>query len=579
MTVGDIFNAWIFDMSNGTARDNDISRLHPAIRENVREIVDQLHQEGFPFEVFEAFRTPERQANLFAQGRTAPGDKVTWVGPWRSMHQYGLAVDLVLKIGGDWSWDDSGANAPFWPRMHEIAKAQGMTALFNKKGQLIELPHIQLAGLSTDGVYRGGYPPGGDTDWAEHLSDLIDNWSGSAPPPPKPVIRARRPTVDESDAPDLEDTISMQDAMSGQSGIAGLSTSEAEARFHRLHAFIRRWEGGFSNHPADNGGATNMGITQATLADWRNRQVSVEDVRNLGRAEADAILRTNYYATCRCGELPDRTAIVVYNGAVLHGPRTSIKFLQSAFNALGLMVNGKPLDVDGIIGDDTMEAAQKTDASTLANAYMNIQDAHFRNHEDFATFGKGWLNRLAALREFVATLPRGAGMRPATSMKITETEPVIVGKDGLADILSKGTKDVNVKQAIGVLFDGVLRDGTNDTAEQRRQKAVLRTLLGLGEQLAPALLPGTVVITGDGKPALTPVNAALGNGIGHLLDGKKSVIGVVGLLLTVFLPEIGLSGSLIDFIREQSPNLITVLATFTGWGFLGKIDKAIRLNR
>ena len=83
-------------------------------------------------------------------------------------------------------------------------------------------------------------------------------------------------------------------------------------------------------------------------------------------------------------------------------------------------------------------------------------------------------------------------------------------------------------------------------------------------------------MTVDGKPPLTPVNAALGTGIGHALDGKKSVIGVVGLILTVLLPEIGVSGALVDFVRNESSTLITLLATFTGWGFLGKIDKAIR---
>ena len=62
-------------MSNSSKRDADISLLHPAIRTKVQLILDQLHQESIPFEVFEAFRTPERQAELFAQGRTAPGDK------------------------------------------------------------------------------------------------------------------------------------------------------------------------------------------------------------------------------------------------------------------------------------------------------------------------------------------------------------------------------------------------------------------------------------------------------------------------------------------------------------------------
>jgi peptidoglycan LD-endopeptidase CwlK len=50
------------------------------------------------FAVLEGVRTPERQAELYAQGRTAPGPVVTWT--LKSRHfagpdGYGHAVDLV----------------------------------------------------------------------------------------------------------------------------------------------------------------------------------------------------------------------------------------------------------------------------------------------------------------------------------------------------------------------------------------------------------------------------------------------------------------------------------------------------
>ena len=36
------------------------------------------------------------------------------------------------------------------------------------------------------------------------------------------------------------------------------------ARIEILSPFILSWEGGFTNHPADKGGATNKGVTIAT---------------------------------------------------------------------------------------------------------------------------------------------------------------------------------------------------------------------------------------------------------------------------------------------------------------------------
>ncbi|HVV94700.1 MAG TPA: glycosyl hydrolase 108 family protein [Hyphomicrobiales bacterium] len=48
-------------------------------------------------------------------------------------------------------------------------------------------------------------------------------------------------------------------------------------------------EGGWSDDARDPGGATNRGITRATLARWRGRPASKMELRALGRAEAARI--------------------------------------------------------------------------------------------------------------------------------------------------------------------------------------------------------------------------------------------------------------------------------------------------
>jgi len=70
--------------------------VHPALVEVVEMAIQLTHQD---FMVLEGVRTPERQAELYAQGRTKPGNKVTWT--LKSNHfkdpdtGYGHAVDLV----------------------------------------------------------------------------------------------------------------------------------------------------------------------------------------------------------------------------------------------------------------------------------------------------------------------------------------------------------------------------------------------------------------------------------------------------------------------------------------------------
>lgn len=562
-------------MANSTKIDRDVSLLHPAIRDKVIAIRDQLKKEKLPFDVFEAFRTPERQAGLYAKGRTKPGNKVTWVGPWGSIHQYGLAVDFVLTPFGSGSWDDTGAKAKWWDRMHALAKEHGMTPIYNKKGKLIEKPHIQLLGVSTSDLRKGIYPDGGDAAWAERLSELIDGWDGPGAPP-KPDAVPMRPPLDQDILDGLDED---PGAASAPEVIDTLTDAEARARFEKLHAFVKQWEGGFVNHPRDKGGATNMGITIGTLAKHRGTEVTVEDVRTLSRAEADAIFRKSYYTANRCGEMPERMAMVVYNAAVLSGPKRSIGFVQRGFNALGMTADGKPLDVDGILGPITMTAIRKTDPTVLAEAFMDQQEAYLRGLDDFDVFGTGWLNRMADLREFVDTLPQGAGLRPKTVMKISNKR-LDLDVEGLLPILlaaGTGGKSAVVKALVAkIARDKLIGDGDVDVKDVLAQEA-LKTVLG-----------EEAVETATNPAPLTPVNAALGETVGRVLNGRKSITGIVGLFLSVFLSQnsaVGVNGvseafgNLGVFFQEYGPELITFFATVTGWGFLGKIDKAIRQVR
>ena len=70
--------------------------VHPKLVDVVKRAIELTKQD---FKVLEGVRTPERQKELYAQGRTKPGPKVTWT--LNSNHfvnkktGYGHAVDLV----------------------------------------------------------------------------------------------------------------------------------------------------------------------------------------------------------------------------------------------------------------------------------------------------------------------------------------------------------------------------------------------------------------------------------------------------------------------------------------------------
>lgn len=172
-------------------RDTNPRHLHPQVRERVAEVLEQLRGEGLPFKLFEGFRSPSRQADLYAQGRTKPGAIVTRAQPWRSYHQYGLAVDLVLfDDATGWSWSTASPRDRWWTRIAPIGRSVGLEALSWEK------PHLQLAGLSIDELRIGKYPEGGDWEWAEHLEEMIHGWHDVPAAPAPPSEAPRRPLVE-----------------------------------------------------------------------------------------------------------------------------------------------------------------------------------------------------------------------------------------------------------------------------------------------------------------------------------------------------------------------------------------------
>jgi len=107
--------------------------MHPKVREEVRRMYESICQALTGRAVCRfthTLRTFEEQNALFAQGRTAPGKRVTNARGGASFHNYGLAFDICLIVDGKTaSWDmksdfDQDRKSD-WMEVVAIAKAQG----------------------------------------------------------------------------------------------------------------------------------------------------------------------------------------------------------------------------------------------------------------------------------------------------------------------------------------------------------------------------------------------------------------------------------------------------------------------
>ena len=115
-------------------------------------------------------------------------------------------------------------------------------------------------------------------------------------------------------------------------------------------------EGGFSDHPADRGGPTRWGVTEAVA----RAHGYAGDMRHFPREDAVAIYKRNYWLRPGFDQIARRApqiAAELFDAGINMGTGTATGFLQRALNALNR--NGrdyKDISVDRIIGRETLGA-------------------------------------------------------------------------------------------------------------------------------------------------------------------------------------------------------------------------------
>ena len=164
-------------------------------------------------------------------------------------------------------------------------------------------------------------------------------------------------------------------------------------------------EGGFVDDPADPGGATNLGITRATLSGWIGRPASIADVEALTPAAVAPIYLARYYNPAHAGDCPPGVDLMVFDEAVNQGVGRAIASLQAAAGVAR----------DGVFGPATRAAVADAAPERLIRAIAADRAAHYRALPTFPRFGHGWLARVAhtteaALAMAGATVVNGEAM-------------------------------------------------------------------------------------------------------------------------------------------------------------------------
>ena len=176
--------------------------------------------------------------------------------------------------------------------------------------------------------------------------------------------------------------------------------------YEACHAKTLIYEGGYSNHPADPGGVTLEGVTQAVYDEFRKR-------KGLPRKALSAFMRTPpewiaercdiyralYWDKVQGDSLPPGVDFAVYDYGVNSGVGRAAKVLQRALDVAD----------DGAIGPVTLAAVNRAAPTVLIIALCDERLRFLRSLRTWGVFGKGWGRRVADVKEAALAMAQRGG--------------------------------------------------------------------------------------------------------------------------------------------------------------------------
>lgn len=160
-----------------------------------------------------------------------------------------------------------------------------------------------------------------------------------------------------------------------------------------LFEFIRKWEGGWSDHPADKGGLTNMGITLST---WKScgydkdddGDIDADDLKLITPDDVFNVFKKNYWDRWMGDQIHSQSLANILIDWVWASGSHGIKIPQQLLQ----------VQCDGIVGKVTLATLNSVNAqeffNVLKEARLQFIDDLCRKNPSQEVFRKGWVNRI-----------------------------------------------------------------------------------------------------------------------------------------------------------------------------------------
>ncbi|MGX5850819.1 glycoside hydrolase family 108 protein [Mesorhizobium sp. PL10] len=177
-----------------------------------------------------------------------------------------------------------------------------------------------------------------------------------------------------------------------------------DRNFARALSLVLKSEGGWSDNPADPGGATMKGVTLANFCRYVKADATKADLKKITDAQLATVYRRFYWDAVAGAELPGGVDYAVFDFAVNSGPGRATKYLQAAVGAVQ----------DGRVGPATLSAVGARPTGAVIDDLCDARLAFLRRLPTWPVFGKAWSDRVRSVRS-QALLMSASQSAPASS--------------------------------------------------------------------------------------------------------------------------------------------------------------------
>jgi lysozyme family protein len=175
-----------------------------------------------------------------------------------------------------------------------------------------------------------------------------------------------------------------------------------DRNFARALALVLKSEGGWSDNPADPGGATMRGVTLANFRRYVKPDATSADLRKISDGQIATVYRRFYWDAVAGAELAAGIDYAVFDFAVNSGPGRAAKVLQAVAGAVQ----------DGRIGPATLSAVGERPPGTVIDDLCDARLAFLKPLPTWPIFGKGWSERVRSVRAQALLMSRPAPAAP-----------------------------------------------------------------------------------------------------------------------------------------------------------------------